>query len=448
MTERPLDDEVSDAIMQQLEDVIAMTTEDILVINDDEDNNTDEQEARATESQRSIAATTASSTMMIATQPYPPLTQVGIVVDHDRPYADYGHLGDIVMDDIKKQFGIANLQYVCIGQEIGLNFTEFGTFKSTTARGLKRWSTPTTHVSSPTLPVTTTGRRPAKETKDQKRDRIAKECLELARTSVENAMDHLQEQMPYEFSAHSTWHLSTFNYVHLRVKQMADELANHRKEYIWPSSFPDCTSALHVLFFLHTIYRKSKGDTVNKWLKYEFIRRKRARCLILIGPTGSGKTSFAFSLPGPVNYFKGRWRLNGWNENARYSVFDDIPWDEYEKRNFPDKKNLLTQNGLTNVRVATDKYSRTVEINITQPAIVLLNPDRDAGVLGREPRNDEEKKEMTYWNERALIYRMGPDEYFYKEERRYSQIHTPEDRIGDPNEFEQMVQQYQQKHHK
>ena len=95
MTERPSTSELADAVMQQLEDVIALTTEDILVSTDDDDNHTDKQEHEiraAALSQRSTL-TSASSTMMVPTQPYPPLTQVGIVVDHDRPYADYGHLG-------------------------------------------------------------------------------------------------------------------------------------------------------------------------------------------------------------------------------------------------------------------------------------------------------------------------------------------------------------------
>ncbi len=59
-----------------------------------------------------------------------------------------------------------------------------------------------------------------------------------------------------------------------------------------------------------------------------------------------GKTSFALSLPGQVNYFQGRWNLDRWSDYARYSVYDDVPWDDFEdKWNYPDKKGLLTQNG-------------------------------------------------------------------------------------------------------
>ena len=85
------------------------------------------------------------------------------------------------------------------------------------------------------------------------------------------------------------------------------------------------------------------GEAMDQWIQHHFFRAKRAKCLILIGPTGTGKTSFAISLPGRINYFQERWNLDLWNNYARYSVYDDIPWDDFVKLNFPNKKNLLTQ---------------------------------------------------------------------------------------------------------
>ncbi|CAF1301848.1 unnamed protein product, partial [Rotaria sordida] len=70
-------------------------------------------------------------------------------------------------------------------------------------------------------------------------------------------------------------------------------------------------------------------EAVNRWIKEEFNRSSRAKCLIIIGPTGTGKTSFAISLPGRVNYFQERWNLDAWNDYARYSVYGDIPWDDF-----------------------------------------------------------------------------------------------------------------------
>lgn len=91
-------------------------------------------------------------------------------------------------------------------------------------------------------------------------------------------------------------------------------------------------------------------EFIDQWIDHHFSRAKRAKCLILIGPTRTGKTSFAMSLPGRVNYFKGRWNLDAWNDYARYSVYDDIPWDQFENLNYPNKKHLLTQNGQLHVR--------------------------------------------------------------------------------------------------
>ena len=73
---------------------------------------------------------------------------------------------------------------------------------------------------------------------------------------------------------------------------------------------------------------------MNQWIQHHFFRAKRAKCLILIGPTCTGKTSFALSLPGRINYFQERWNLDLWNNYARYSVYDDIPWDDFVKLNF------------------------------------------------------------------------------------------------------------------
>ncbi|CAF4851908.1 unnamed protein product [Rotaria sp. Silwood2] len=196
---------------------------------------------------------------------------------------------------------------------------------------------------------------------------------------------------------------------------------------------------------------------MDQWMRHHFSRTKRAKCLIIIGPTGTGKTSFALSLPGRVNYFKERWNLDHWSDYARYSVYDDIPWDDFSKLNYPNKKGLLTQNGRIN---ATDKYRGTKEINVRQPAIVLLNPE-DTGSLLAEPITLQEQQLAEYWKERAFIYIMSDDEYFYK--RSTPQHHQPrttdeqhlsgqssmdnnEARLGDIDEFDQMIHRYQKKH--
>lgn len=93
----------------------------------------------------------------------------------------------------------------------------------------------------------------------------------------------------------------------------------------------------------------SIGDAVTRWLKHHLNRPSRAKCLVLIGPTATGKTTFAKSIPGRYNYFHGRWQLDIWSDFARFSIYDDVDWDQFEKQGFPPKKALLTQNGLTSV---------------------------------------------------------------------------------------------------
>ena len=84
---------------------------------------------------------------------------------------------------------------------------------------------------------------------------------------------------------------------------------------------------------------------MHRWIRHQFSRVKKAKCLILIGLPATGKTSFALSLPGRVNYFQGQWNSDNWSDYARYSVYKNIPWDEFYKFNYPNKEQLLTQSG-------------------------------------------------------------------------------------------------------
>ena len=105
---------------------------------------------------------------------------------------------------------------------------------------------------------------------------------------------------------------------------------------------------------------------------------------------------------------------------------------------------------------ATDKYRPTVTINVTMPAIVLLNPGDD-GSLTTPPTTTKERHDAEYWSHRAIVYRMGkeykyigenielpilyitlgPDEYFYKSDVPSTTSNVPNrPLLGDPNEFE------------
>ena len=120
----------------------------------------------------------------------------------------------------------------------GLNFIEFGTFKSTTVRAQREWpsqmfssspcssprtfsssvsSLQTIHVPTTTTiinrscpPVTTTTvstltRIPSKERRNEREKDIAEQALKLANTSVHDAMDLVRSSMPDKFLAHSSW---------------------------------------------------------------------------------------------------------------------------------------------------------------------------------------------------------------------------------------------------
>ena len=500
---------------------------------------------------REEETTVLSSIATDATEhPYPPMNQTGTVADHDRPYADYGHLNretiaeecqfnlerplltqrsirlnaksfsitswtevskEIVFDQIKQEFGIQNIQYICISEEISElnhqrhlhiqiilkekvdrrkpfldditgtrcnyqvtqndvawneyikkdgNYIEFNEFKSTRIRGKKEWpsesasnsqtsdnhdrqlvprSTSVVASTASSSTTTTTVRAQIQARRQFEQETVVK-ALKLAETNVHQAMDLIRHSLPIKFLSQSTWYLSTFNYVHLRSQAEADRNGQIEKEYVWPLSFPHCTEQLR--------------QAMKRWIQHHFSRTKRAKCLIIIGPTGTGKTSFALSLPGRVNYFKERWNLDNWSDYARYSVYDDIPWDDFSKLNYPNKKGLLTQNGKIN---ATDKYRGTKEINVRQPAIVLLNPE-DAGSLLVEPVTQQEHQIAMYWKQRAFIYIMTDDEYFYQQPKSYDQadddeqlsnhssMHSNDAKLGEPDEFDQMIERYQQKH--
>jgi hypothetical protein len=392
----------------------------------------------------SIDTSTTTTPATSTPHPYPPINQTGTITDHDRPYADYGHLKrqiiaqecefdlqqsptnqqipprlnaksfaitsmtnvskEIVMNKLKDEFDIENIQYICIAEETSElnhqqhlhiqiifkekinrrkpfldeitntrcnyqvtnndcawneyikkdgNFIEFNEFKSTTKRGQKQWPPSSSSSSSSSaaatpiagrLPVvavpvvqhqplvprtTTTTVRAQAEDKRRHRIEVYTQAVELAKTNIDDAMDLIRREMIEKFVEHSTWLLAAFNYVHLRAQRDADQRGDIDKDYIWPDSFPDCTPQLR--------------DAVNRWIRHHFSRAKRAKCLILIGPTGTGKTSFALSLPGRANYFQERWNLDLWNNCARYSVYDDIPWDDFDTLKYPNKKNLLTQ---------------------------------------------------------------------------------------------------------
>ena len=81
--EQPMDDDMADIVVQQLNEIL----DEIEDMDDD-----------ATENEQETSA------MISNTHPYPPINQTGLVADHDRPHADYGHLGALELDDLGQVF--------------------------------------------------------------------------------------------------------------------------------------------------------------------------------------------------------------------------------------------------------------------------------------------------------------------------------------------------------
>ena len=101
------------------------------------------------------------------------------------------------------------------------------------------------------------------ESKHAHEVQTARKALQLARTSVNQAMNFMKSETPSKFLAHSyqyviavihfegnkyqsidARYLSTFKYVSFQQQRRNNEIISSHKEYEWPQSFPDCTPRL------------------------------------------------------------------------------------------------------------------------------------------------------------------------------------------------------------
>jgi len=158
-------------------------------------------------------------------------------------------------NDIFMRFTLS-VATMCCSTE-GLSFVEFGEFKSTSVRARQYWeATPPQPPASSHLPATTTGpliaaasARAKAEEKRKEQNRIANHAIQLAKKSVNEAMDFIGQSYQHEVLPRTTWYLAAFKYYHLRAQQEAAQSAMVTKKFIWPRSFPDCTPALRK--FIH-----------------------------------------------------------------------------------------------------------------------------------------------------------------------------------------------------
>lgn len=125
---------------------------------------------------------------------------------------------------------------------------------------------------------------------------------------------------------------------------------------------------------------------IKDWLANEFTAVERAKCLVVVGPTRLGKTAWARSL-GKHMFWRGNVSYGDWDDDARYIVIDDIPW-QY----IPQKKSILTQMGDVTL---TDKYVKKITVNNNKPTIVLMNNMPDFG------------DEASYWQANTTIVELN-----------------------------------------
>lgn len=106
-------------------------------------------------------------------------------------------------------------------------------------------------------------------------------------------------------------------------------------------------------------------EALQQWLTKQFPKKKRARCLIVVGETRLGKTAWSRSITPNHMYFRGSFCLDEWRDGSQLLIADDWNWANWSSDM---AKTLFTQNGPA---ILTDKYCRKVPKNISMPTIIL-----------------------------------------------------------------------------
>lgn len=136
-------------------------------------------------------------------------------------------------------------------------------------------------------------------------------------------------------------------------------------------------------------------DELTRWVQDELPKKgDRALALVLVGDSRTGKTTWARSLvPENHNYFRGEFSLNHFRDAAALNVFDDCASISGKSRHY--RKQLLTCMGES---FLTDKYTKKVKVNISQPSIVLVNTSEEVAWC-----TDSESGEYAYWQKNAIV---------------------------------------------
>ncbi|QBO56213.1 replication-associated protein [Maize streak dwarfing virus] len=128
-------------------------------------------------------------------------------------------------------------------------------------------------------------------------------------------------------------------------------------------------------------------------------RQHRPRSLYIVGPTRTGKTTWARSIePLRHNYWQFTIDFLRYNNEARYNVLDDIPF-----KFCPCWKQLV---GGQKDYTVNPKYARKTQIKGGIPSIILVNYDED-WLKVMTPA------QLDYFYDNCVVYQMELHEKFY-----------------------------------
>ncbi|CAF2248485.1 unnamed protein product [Rotaria magnacalcarata] len=305
--------------------------------------------------------TTITSELSTFSRPYPPTECHGRVDEHDKPFREFGKIKPKAIAVLKKfRLPVKHVPYCEPDQTIRVPSNK-------------------NRLYSRKLAISSFSDRTKEETYQQVR-----QYFEAKKISVR-----------YVCVAREITTKDTMPRIHIQI-------IFHGKPAIHPQ-FMD--KFLRFSCIEHGLYKGSDKKGFKLWPK----------------SSTTGKTSFALSLPGIPNYYRGVWSIVYWDDDASYMIFDDIPFPSFDKKGYPSKKDLLT--GQLEVCVR-DIYCKSRKIIVNKPAIVLLN-HADARPL-LNPRTKEEIADLEFWKERAIIRVLEPNEHFYKPKPRTP---SPENKI-------------------
>lgn len=126
---------------------------------------------------------------------------------------------------------------------------------------------------------------------------------------------------------------------------------------------------------------------VQGWLAQEYTKKDRPKCLVLVGDSRTGKTTWARSVTPDHLYMRGELNMVKLSTPAKLLILDDCK--PLSMKSFPYRKQLLTAMGEATV---TDKYRKKMDIIINYPCIVLANTAKEVPWC-----TDSEHEEYNYW---------------------------------------------------